>query len=59
MSINIDTILASKHASLSDLMERSLFVFLLAKPIIAPGWNLVIVISSPELMKEFRKVHLV
>ncbi len=40
-----------------DLMERSFVCFSFGKVYHCTGWKLGYCISSPELMKEFRKVH--
>jgi len=40
-----------------DLMERSFVCFSFGKTYHCTGWKLGYCISSPELMKEFRKVH--
>jgi len=40
-----------------DLMERSFICFSFGKTYHCTGWKLGYCISSPELMKEFRKVH--
>ena len=41
----------------SDLMERSFVCFSFGKTYHCTGWKLGYCISSPALMKEFRKVH--
>lgn len=43
-----------RHA---DLMERSFVCFSFGKAYHCTGWKLGYCITSPELMKEFRKVH--
>ena len=40
-----------------DLMERSFVCFSFGKVYHCTGWKLGYCVSSPELMKEFRKVH--
>jgi methionine transaminase len=40
-----------------DLMERSFVCFSFGKVFHCTGWKLGYCVSSPELMKEFRKVH--
>lgn len=49
-----------KHQSIlryPDLLERSFVCFSFGKTYHCTGWKLGYCISSPELMKEFRKVH--
>jgi methionine aminotransferase len=49
-----------KHQSIlkhADLMQRSFVCFSFGKTYHCTGWKLGYCISSPELMKEFRKVH--
>ncbi|MDE3144176.1 MAG: aminotransferase class I/II-fold pyridoxal phosphate-dependent enzyme [Bacteroidota bacterium] len=51
---------AIKHQSIlcyPDLLERSFVCFSFGKTYHCTGWKLGYCISSPELMKEFRKVH--
>ena len=48
------------HASMlryPDLMEKSFVCFSFGKVYHCTGWKLGYCVSSPELMKEFRKVH--
>ena len=49
-----------QHESLlrhADLLERTFVCFSFGKTYHSTGWKLGYCISSPELMKEFRKVH--
>ncbi len=49
-----------KHQSMlryPDLLERSFVCFSFGKTYHCTGWKIGYCISSPELMKEFRKVH--
>ena len=52
-----DDILHQSILRYPDLLERSFVCFSFGKTYHCTGWKLGYCISSPELMKEFRKVH--
>ncbi len=52
-----DNILHQSILRYPDLMQRSFVCFSFGKTYNCTGWKLGYCISSPELMKEFRKVH--